>query len=273
MTVSFPDAFSIDTSEKYILSIRLLPGGLSFSCSMPMVGNSFFFREIVFDHSKTYLLSLKEFFFENEFMSWQYKKVNILCFTSHYMLVPTDLYDVSRKQELIQSTFLKPETMCLDNTLSKQGHIVFSIERDVYEFLCRSFVSPSFLHHLTPVLALWNKQQRKPLNGQMFALLNRKTIDVACLNKGELLFLNSFEYSKHNDVLYLLACVWKQVGLDQLKDELSIFGNPDDCNSLMTDLRVYIQNVKAMDMPLEFYLLGEEANKASFDIISLSLCE
>jgi|GEM_PF-2277074 hypothetical protein len=273
MTVSFPDAFSINTSEKYILSIRLLPGGLSFSCSIPMVGNTFFFREVVFDHSKTYLSSLKEFFFGNEFMSWQYKKVNILCFTSHYVFVPADMYDASRKQELIQGAFLKPETMCLDNALSDKGHIVFSLERDIYEFLCRSFVNPSFLHHLTPALTLWNKQQRKHLNGQMFVLLNSKTIDVACLNKGELLFLNSFEYSKSKDVFYLLACIWRQVGQDQLKDEMSVFGNPDDCNSLMTDLRVYIQNVKAMDMPLEFYLLGDEASKASYDIISLSLCE
>jgi len=274
MTVSFPDTFTIDTSEKYILSIRLSPDGLSFSGNIPMEENSFFFRKISFDRSKPYISSLKEFFFEQECFSWVYKKVNILCFTSQYSLVPEVFYDENKKKELLSTTFLNPEEKILDNILLyEQGRIVFSINQEVYGFLCRSFINAEFIHHLAPVLNLWKKQNQASLSGQMYVLLNRRTIDVSCYNKGELIFLNSFEYSSPDDIFYFLACVWTQTGLNQLEDTVFVFGNQDHHKSIMDNLRVYVQNVEIMDFPPGFHLLSNEAAQASYDLISLSICE
>ena len=45
MTISIPDTLTTDNSEKYIVSIRLRSGGLSFSGYDPSAGGSFFYRE------------------------------------------------------------------------------------------------------------------------------------------------------------------------------------------------------------------------------------
>lgn len=42
MTISIPDTLTTDNSEKYIVSIRLRSGGLSFSGYDPSAGGSFF---------------------------------------------------------------------------------------------------------------------------------------------------------------------------------------------------------------------------------------
>ena len=51
MTISIPDTLTTDNSEKYIVSIRLRSGGLSFSGYDPSAGGSFFYRETEFDLS------------------------------------------------------------------------------------------------------------------------------------------------------------------------------------------------------------------------------
>lgn len=60
MTISIPDTLTTDNSEKYIVSIRLRSGGLSFGYD-PSAGGSFFYRETEFDRAVSFISSLKEF--------------------------------------------------------------------------------------------------------------------------------------------------------------------------------------------------------------------
>ena len=75
MTISIPDTLTTDNSEKYIVSIRLRSGGLSFSGYDPSAGGSFFYRETEFDRAVSFISSLKEFFFAHEFLTWTYKRI------------------------------------------------------------------------------------------------------------------------------------------------------------------------------------------------------
>jgi hypothetical protein len=52
MAVSIPDTLTVNTSERYILSIRIHPDGFSFSAAIPSKSNSFFYHEIEFDLQK-----------------------------------------------------------------------------------------------------------------------------------------------------------------------------------------------------------------------------
>ena len=60
MTISIPDTLTTDNSEKYIVSIRLRSGGLSFSGYDPSAGGSFFDRETDFDRAVSFI-SLRSF--------------------------------------------------------------------------------------------------------------------------------------------------------------------------------------------------------------------
>jgi len=274
MKINLPEIFTAETSKKYILSIRLYAGGLSFSGSIPKEKNSFFYRETTFDKLKDYESSIKEFFFENECFCWVYKKINIVCFTHKYTFMPEDIFDSGKIDSVMNFLFMKAETKNLDNVLqSVSGRILFGLDKSVYEFMSRSFVNPSFIHHMTPIINLWAKQANESLSGKMYVSINKKTIDVACFKEEKLVFLNSFEYSKPDDVLYIIACIWTQTRLDQLKDNLFIGGNYSFLKTLTDNLRTYIQHVNTMELPSEAYLMGDDVAKANFDIIALSLCE
>lgn len=273
MAVSLPDTFTVNTSERYILSIRIVPDGLSFSGAIPSKSTSFFYRHIALDSSKAYAESLKEQFYEEECLSWPYLKVNIHCFTPDYLFVPEELFVEEKKQDLLDYTFLSPPQKCLVNSLpADKGRILFGIEPEVYEFLCRSYIKPEFIHHMTLPLLNWGKQNQISLGGQMQVLLNKRTIDIACYRRGELVLLNSFACNQIDDVVYFISSVWSQTGLDQLKDRLYVFGEPHVKKELTVRLREYIQYVSDIELPADAYLRNNEIMEAPYDII-LSVCE
>lgn len=273
MAVSIPDTLTANSSERYILSIRIHPDGFSFSGTIPDKRNSFFYRRIPFDHSKDYVTSLKDAFFEEECLAWPYKKVNIFCFTPNYLFIPEVFYDDDKKDVMMNYAFLAPSDICLSNTLiSGQGRILFGLEKKVYEFLFRSFVHPEFIHHMTYPVNTWKRQSNLSFSGEMHVILNRKTIDIVCFKRGELLFLNSFAYSAPDDVLYFISYTWKQAGMDQLKDRLLIFGGADYKKDLISNLKNYIHYVSEMELPADAYLRNQEIMQAPYDII-LSVCE
>lgn len=272
MAVSIPDTLTVNTSERYILSIRIHPDGFSFSAAIPSKSNSFFYHEIEFDPSKTYAESLKETFFSEECLSWNYKKIHVFCFSPIYTCTPDIFFEAEKKEKILPYTFLSTPSKTLENVLPSKERLLFAIEKDVYEFLCRSFIKPEFIHHLTLPLRHWEKQSELALCGQMYVLINKGNVDIACFKQGRLLFLNNFHYSHPNDLLYYIACSWKQVGLDQLKDRLFLFGDTKYKQSIRPHLFQYIHFVSDMELPTDAYLRNPDIKQAPYEII-LSVCE
>ncbi|RHU22083.1 MULTISPECIES: DUF3822 family protein [unclassified Parabacteroides] len=274
MAISIPDTLTADNSGKYIMSIRLRSDGLSFSGYSPSESESFFYRNIEFDRTKPYISSLKEFFFEHEFLTYSYKRTNLVYVSPQYTVVPEEVFTEKQKTDLLSFTFSAPENKCLHNPLAREAaEVVFGMEEEVYEFCSRSLINPAFVHHITPQLVLWKQQSRALIPRQMYVVIHRKMMDVVCFAQGKLLFVNTFGYDKPDDILYYILYVWKQVGMDQEKDQLHIYGGVSLRNSMTTTLRNYIQYISPAEIPSDAYLLGAEVVQAPLDLIALSVCE
>lgn len=263
-----------DNAERYQVSIRLRSGGLSFSGYDPSVSDSFFYQEVEFDRSRSYITSLKDYFFDNEYLTWPFKSFRIVCVSPRYTLLPAVAFHENQKDKLLAFAFSTDLGHGLYNDLKdKETVLLFDVEEDVYEFCSRSIINPIFLHYMTSQLNWWKKQSRKFFPKLLYVVLHSKWIDVACLNQGALLFANSFAYEQAEDILYYILYVWKQTGLDQEKDRLRIFGEAVLRARIADSLRQYIQYIDLLDIPSEAYLQGMEVRKAPLDIITLLLCE
>ncbi|MDR1879723.1 MAG: DUF3822 family protein [Tannerellaceae bacterium] len=273
MTISIPDTLTIDYSEQYMMSIRLRPGGLSFSAYNPSEGQSFFFREVEFTRAIPYIASLKEVFFANDFLSWTYKRTHILSVSPQYMLVP-DLIDVEAQgMALLSFGFTAPEKRALSDPLKEEKAIVlYSINEEVYEFCLRSLCNPAFIHHITPQLMLWIKSYSSGQPNGMYAVLHHRMMDVACFTEGKLLLVNTFPFDQREDLLYYILYVWQQTGMNQSADRLSLAGDAMLCSHVTESLRPYIRHIGRIEIPSEAYLLGGEILHAPMDLISLSVC-
>lgn len=274
MAFGLSDKITIDKSENYIMSIRLRSDGLSFSVYNPSEKDSFLYKEVSFERGRNYISSLKEIFFENEFFSWHYKKVNVICASYPYTIIPKELFQEKYKTEILTFTTSAVEKHCLSNVLTNEhAELVFGIEDEVYEFCSRSLVNPYFVHHITPILPLLRKLSCNSLSKQLFVNLHRQSIDIIGYAQGSLIFINSFEYKQTEDIVYYVLYVWKQMGMSQQSDQLSLLGDPSACQDLNKILKDYIQYIKLLGMPSEAYLLGTDVMQTPLDVIALSLCE
>lgn len=262
-----------DNAERYVVSIRLWSGGLSFSGYDSSVSDSFFYIEVKFDRSKSYIASLKDYFFDNEYLTWPFKRFQIICVSFRYTLIPAVAFHDDQKDQLLAFAFSEHSGHGLYNELKdKETDLLFDIDKDVYEFCSRSIINPVFLHYMTAQLNWWKKQSRSFFPKLLYVALHSEWIDVACCCQGTLQFANSFAYGQVEDILYYILYVWKQTCLDQEKDRLRMFGDSPLRTQVADTLHQYIQYIDLLDIPSEAYLLGMEVRKAPLDIITL-LCE
>lgn len=272
MTISIPDTLTIENSGKYIMSIRLRSDGLSFSGYNPSLPGSFFYREAQFDKADPLADSVKEIFYAHDFFTWTYKQVRIVIESFQYTFVPGNIYDEKRKQELLGFVFsqIRGQVFCYE---WKDKVCLYQADPEVCEFFSRSFVNPSFIPHILPLIVLGERESKISLPARMYVVLHKEIMDVFCFRQGNLCLVNSFKVSRPEDILYYILYVWKQLGLDQEKDMLFINSPIDLRSRLMDMLHIYLRNISPMEIPSEAYLLGKEIVQAPMDIMALSICE
>lgn len=273
MTV--PDTFDIRNSEKYIMSIRFRPGGLSFSVYISGETGSFFYRDVDFPCSSrsSYSEQVKEFFFKNDWMTLPYKRVNVVQVSSFYTLVPGEL-SVDKPAAFYTFNFSRPTDKTFVKPLVGDSvQVVFGMEEELYEFCFRTLSNPCFVPHISALLEYWITQSRFSLQKHMFVNLHEKMLDVVCTLRGKLLFANTFSFGHPNDAVYYILYVWKQLEMEQLSDSLYMFGGTDEKKQILDIVRNYIQRVSMMETPSEVFLWGEDTLQTPLDLITLLLCE
>ncbi len=274
MTISIPDTFTIDHSENYILSIRLTPDGFSFSIHNPLTNESPIFRNTIFDLSVPYINSLKEVFFANHFLLWNFKCVYILVVTPQFTLSPSIYFSDKHRSELISFNFSQSKKKQLSDSFENNQIInIYNIDEEVYEFCIRSLINPVYVHHITPLLTTFKKQNSVEKNSHMFVNLHSGLVDIICYSRGKLILANSFAYEHSHDLLYYILYAWRQLKFNQLSDRISLAGEVNLCRKISESLSTYIQQIGRIEIPSEVYLKGGEILQAPMDLILLSVCE
>jgi hypothetical protein len=274
MNVQFHDSITAENSERYHLLIRLWGEGIAFSGYIPDDGDSFFYYETASpDAGISYKDWLKNIFFENEWMKYVYKSVNIVCVTEKYVIVPEDVYVKKGREELF--------SFCLDTTENHKiisrpiennnSTILFELDSNIYEFLVRSFVNVNFVHYLSPLMEVWQQSSLDGYPKHLYVYVGKRTVDIAGFEHGNLLFANFFPYEKENDILYFVTRVSKQLNFDQLEDKLFFYGETAACDPLIKILRTYFECITLQQEKAGKYVMP--ADRAVPDeIITLTEC-
>ena len=80
-------------SKQYTLSIRLSTDGFSFSIYNPINDNSQSLFEKEVDTSLSLTANLKNVFHESDFLSYSYKRVNIMIASKRFTMIPLELFE------------------------------------------------------------------------------------------------------------------------------------------------------------------------------------
>ena len=102
--------------------------------------------------------------------------------------------------------------------------------------------------------------------------MHDKKMDIFCFEKNRFKFFNSFQVSHSKDALYFMLYVWKQLGLDQQRDELHLIGEIPDKEWLTYNTKLYIKKVLTLNPGAEFNRAPiTEIKGMPFDLLTLYL--
>lgn len=274
MTIRVPNTLTADNSEKYEVSIRLWPGGLSFSGCIPSEKDSFFTETALFDDDMLIAQSLKGIFFDNPCFSYVYKSLYVICVSGRYTFVPDNVFLEKEKDRLFLFCHHRngEEMKVLAQPLKKLSlSLLFDVNADVYEFLMRSLVNPCFIHCLSPLLTAWQKESLVCYPKQVYIFIHEELLDIVCFERGEMLFANSFAYETQNDVIYYIVYVCRQLGINQLEDCLHFCGNKGDCYPIMSEVKKYIGQVDYLLPKMKDYIVAVDQD-VYMDVLTLTEC-
>ena len=273
MTICVPDTLTSDNSEKYEVSIRLWPGGLSFSGYIPMDKDSFFTETLSFDADIPVVQSLKDIFFDNPCFSYVYKSLYIVCASGKYTLVPDSVF-LEKGKELLFSFCHKTdsaEKVLAQPLRGLNSSLLFGTNSEAYEFLMRSLVNPQFIHSLSPMLNLWRESSMACHPKQIYIFVHDDMFDIVCFERGEMLFINSFDYETGKDMVYYIMYVCKQLGIEQLDDCLHFCGDKIKCQSVMAVVKKYIRQIDYLSPEMGHYQVAIGKN-VFIDTVALAEC-
>ena len=270
-----PDKLTADNSEKYKVSIRLMPDGLSFWGYIPSEKDSFFIETFHYDLTLSTIESLKSIIFEHPGFSYVYQSLYVICVSEKYTMTSDHVFIEKEKERFF--FFCHPKDKSLKTLVQSvkelNASILFGIDKEIYAFLLRTLSNPQFIYSLSPLLVAWYKKSLLIYPKLMHVVIHKDSIDVFCVEQGNLLFVNSFYYDNNNtnDIIYYIMYICKQTGFSQLQDYLTISGNHDRCRKVLSVVEKYVKQTVYLPPTLYGYQVAID-QELTLDMIALVEC-
>ncbi len=268
-----PDRLTADHSEKYKVSIRLLPDGLSFWGYIPNEKDSFFMESFSFDHDIPTVEAIKNIVFTHPVFSFHYQSFHVICVAGNYTMVPDHVFVEKEKDRFFFFCHPKDKTLKVIAQPIKtlNASVLFGLDKEVYAFLQRALINPLFIYSLAPLLVAWQKKSLSVFPKLVHIAVHKDTMDVLCVEQGSLLFVNSFRYDSDNDVVYYIMYICKQTGFNQLEDYLTISGNKTFCTKVLSIINKYLKQTVYLHPKLKDYHVPLDY-ELTLDMIALIEC-
>jgi hypothetical protein len=274
MKIQIPENIDLRHSERYILTIRIHPERFSFSLYNPIDDSSYFYYPIEKDKQSSAFSSFQDDFFDNEFFSLPYRKVNIINYTDVFTYIPALIFEEKDKATYMKFLFTENENKILHHEIKNQGiTILHEMKEEIYEFFQRSFVNGQIIHHTASLIAyFWDKTPTVNRN-KLIVNLQDNGLDILCFSHEHFLLGNHFDCRQIEDAVYYILFVWKQLKFDQLKDFAYITGDVASKKDLMEQLKAYIYNIIPINIIPEAHFSQIDTQIIPFEMACLSLCE
>lgn len=267
-----PENIDLGHSDEYNLSIRLTPDGFSFYIYSPANPSIFHFQETSLGNKLSYLDHIKKVIFDLGFFSQVFNKTTVTTVSAQYTLVPDAFFDKKKVKELFHFNFQDPQGMVLSEaTLTGSWHVLFDMQAEVHAFLLRNLWNPTFHHHITPLIQLFETEQKDEKTKSCFVDFHDNYVSIICCEGNRPLSANTFSCVNPHDTTYYIASVWEKLNLSQTADRLCLSGSIEAHKTEVDILKKLIRRVEYIDLHPRVMLTEAQRRTLPTDILA-ALC-
>lgn len=267
-----PENIDLAYSERYNLSIRLLPNGFSFCIYCPGDPTIFHFQETGLSAKLSYIDNIKKLIFDFGFFSQAFNQIRVIVVSPFHTLVPEAYFEKKRVEELFRFNFHEAKGIVLtDNTPGNDLQTLFNIDEEVYSFLSRNLWNPAFHHHSSLLTQLFMYQRDDETGKCCFADFHDNYVTIISFSGKQLLSINTFQAIDPYEAIYFIASVWEKLGFDQSRDRLILSGDTDSQRATVDMLRKLIRQVEYLELSPKVILTEKQKSTLPTDILA-GLC-
>lgn len=235
-------------SNQHILSIRFSADGFYFALLNPKakeISDSSIHHLYKVDESLSFTANLKHAIDELEWLNYQYKAVSIVIATSRFTLVPLDFFEDEQVETIFYHNFHHVDNELVEfNILQKSNVVVlYGLDKALLTLLYKQFPEAQVKAQATSLIEHLTLQNYHVNQKQLLCVIGRDNITIAAMEHHNIIYCNSFNCHHITDRLYYILYSWKQLGMNQLSDELLLADNISEADALKHELGHYISNI------------------------------
>lgn len=235
------------------LTIRIGRKSMSFAVASAAADNQLLFEPYTVKSGISMAANLREAFRTSDMLAQGYDRVMVMIDTPALM-IPIEEFDEEHCEELYWHAFTRQSNdVVMHNVLLGLNAVaVFAVNKDLKLVIDDHF---SDVKMMVASSSVWNHLYQRSFTGnrrKLYGYFHDKQLDITCYEKSRFKFCNTYEVDRYMDAVYFLLYVWKQLGFDAKKDELHLCGSIIERDSLLAELRKYVQNVYVINPSADF---------------------
>lgn len=168
---------------------------------------------------------MQQLFWNHPLLALPFKSSTLLVEDgSPFAIVPEDLFDSALPENWLSLTTELEGRKVLTKAIEEEHlYIIYSVNRELFDFCQRSFSLPTFGHHISTQLVHTLRMSRREHPEVVTAYIGREHLQVVVARSGELLLANLYRIVSEADCLYYITALYRQFKLDPHTVPLYLF--------------------------------------------------
>ncbi|OQX80012.1 MAG: hypothetical protein B6D61_02685 [Bacteroidetes bacterium 4484_249] len=278
----YDEALNKADSKKYKLSIQLALDGFSFSIYNDEINKFLSIESITFENTsqiENCCTLLKKTYSEHSWLNLKYKSVNIIFESQKSTLIPSPLFDESKKEMYSDFNFAYDENHeIIHNKLTNlDAYNIYTIPVQIKTTLNDLFPGHKLQSHSGPLIeSLLILHKNLQFQKRIFVNVRNSYLDIIIIEERKLLYYNSFNFRSKEDFIYYVIFVLEQLKLNPEEIDLILSGYIDKNSKLFDIVFKYVRNIRFQELTESFkysYIFNDIPSHYYFNLLNVGLCE
>ena len=258
------EKFSVDDIGTYDLVIYISQESFKCSAASEKLGRCVFFESFDFTknlNTQEILDQCKIIFDDHHILQAGFwKTIRCVIGGEFFTLIPKDLFEKDNVNKLLALNFPDFDARSISSSYfnPNSGPVVslFGIPKKFISFFSKYYPKKDikYLHELTctleGIITTAVSGSSKPT---ISSFIHGKKISIIAVDKGKILFFNTFKFNNPEDAIYYVLSVMAQLKINSQNVKLALFGNIVRDSPLFSLASKYIDEVVLGERPKLFY--------------------
>jgi hypothetical protein len=235
------------------MTIRVSKGSLAFAIADKKSEEQLSFSPYTIKSGVSTSANLREAFKTEDLLQHPTTRARVLV-NAPALLLPIEEYDEKSCETLYMHSFPDTEGCnIMSNVLPDLNAVaLFAVNKDLKLVVEDHYPDVKFTLLMLPVWRYMHNRSFIGIRRKLFAYFHDHQLELFSFERNRFVFSNRYEVKHAKDALYFILFVWRELALDQQKDELYLSGDIIDREALMQQLQLHLRKTSVINPSADF---------------------